>query len=158
MAHRLQIDDVPIMRMSNHEGLIDLGAKGIPLELAHPRCDLDGMGRERTGPLQLHHLKVIADHSVGGTQDTKLVALRLKIPPRLGEVHGQPGRDALSLQLLGHRISELSLEGANLLLRVIALLAGLVTILEGLIALLDSRAMLRAEPLRGLEQLIPLLA
>jgi len=36
MAHRLQIDVVPIVRMSNHEGLINLDTKGIPLELAHP--------------------------------------------------------------------------------------------------------------------------
>ena len=76
------------MRMSNNEGPIDPGVKGIPLELAHPSRDLDGTGHERAGPLELHHLKVIADHSKDGTQDTELVALRLKIPPRLGEVHG----------------------------------------------------------------------
>ena len=88
MAHRLQIDVVPIVRMSNHEGLIDPGMKDIPLELAHPRRDLDGMGRKRTGPLRPHHLKDIVDHSKGGAQDTKLIALRLKIPPRLSEVRG----------------------------------------------------------------------
>ena len=51
MAHCLQIDAIPIMRMSNHEGLIGPGAKGIPLELAHPSRDLDGMGHERASPL-----------------------------------------------------------------------------------------------------------
>ena len=66
MAHRLQIDVVPIMRMSNREGLIDPIAKGIPLELAQLGHDLDGMSRERAGPLVPHHLKVIADHSKGG--------------------------------------------------------------------------------------------
>ena len=50
-AHHLLVDDVPVMRMSNREGLVDPGMKGVPLELAHPRRDLDGMGRERTGPL-----------------------------------------------------------------------------------------------------------
>ena len=76
------------MRTSNHEGLIDPSAKRIPLELAHLGCDLNDMGRQRAGPLRPHHLKVIADHSEGGAQDTKLVALRLKVPPRLGEVRG----------------------------------------------------------------------
>ena len=96
-------------------------------------------------------MKVIVDHSKGSTQDTKLITLRLKIPPRLGEVHGQPGKNVLGLQLLGHRISKLGLEGANLLLHIIALLEGLVT-------LLTSHATLRAEPLCILEELIPLLA
>ena len=76
------------MRTSNCEGLVDPGVKRIPLELAHPSCDLNGTGRERANPLLPHHLKVIADHSDGGAQDTKLIALRLKIPPRLCEVHG----------------------------------------------------------------------
>ena len=75
------------MRTSNREGLIDPDAKGIPLELAHPSHDLDGTGHERAGPLKPYHLKVIADHSEGSAQDTKLVTLCLKIPPRLGEVH-----------------------------------------------------------------------
>ena len=97
VAHRLQIDAVPIMRTSNREGLIDLGAKGIPLELAYPSRDLDGMGHERAGSLQPHHLKVVVDHTEGGTQDTKLIALCLKIPPHLSKVHGQPDRDALGL-------------------------------------------------------------
>ena len=74
--------------MSNHEGLIDPDTKGIPLELAHQCHDLDGTGHERTGPLRPHHLKVITDHSEGSAQDTKLVALCLKIPLCLGEVHG----------------------------------------------------------------------
>ena len=90
VACRLQIDVVPIMRMSNQEGLIDPGAKGIPLELAHPSHDLDGTGRERAGLLQPHHLK-------GGAQDTKLIALHLEIPPCPGEVHGQPSRNTLGL-------------------------------------------------------------
>ena len=30
MAHRLQIDAIPIVRTSNHEGLIDPSPKGIP--------------------------------------------------------------------------------------------------------------------------------
>jgi len=34
MAHHLQVDVVPIMRMSNHEGLVD------------PSCDFNGMGHE----------------------------------------------------------------------------------------------------------------
>ena len=51
MAHRLQIDDVPIMRMSNREGLIDPGAKGIPLELAHSGHDLDGLSHERAAAI-----------------------------------------------------------------------------------------------------------
>ena len=146
------------MRTSNREGLIDIGTKGIPLELVHPSCDLNSTGHERAGPLRLHHLKVIAYHSKGGTQDTKLVALGLKIPPRLGEVHGHPNRDALGLQLLGRRIFELGLEGADLLLHVITLLASLVMLSEGLVTLLVSHTMLQAEPLRGLEQLILLLA
>ena len=65
-AHRLQVDAVPIMRMSNHEGLMDAGMKGIPLELAHPCYDLDDMGHEQTGPLRPHHLQVITDHFEGG--------------------------------------------------------------------------------------------
>jgi len=76
------------MRTSNHEGLIDPGAKGIPLELEHPSHDLDSTRRERTGPLQPHYLKVVTDHFEGSAQDTELIALRLNIPPRLGEVHG----------------------------------------------------------------------
>ena len=121
MAHRLQIDAIPIMRTSNCKGLIDPDAKGIPLELAHLRCDLNGMGYERTAPLLPHHLKVVADHSKGGAQDTELVALRLKIPPRLGKVHGQPGRNAFGLKLLDRRVSKLGLEGADLLLRIVTL-------------------------------------
>ena len=66
VAHHLQIDVVPIMRMSNSEGLIDPDAKVIPLELAHPSHDLDDMSRERAGPLHLHHLKLVADHSEDG--------------------------------------------------------------------------------------------
>ena len=46
VAHRLQINVVPIMRMSNREGLIDPGAEGIPLKLAHPSHDLDGTSYE----------------------------------------------------------------------------------------------------------------
>ena len=46
MAHRLQIDAVPIMSTSNHEGLIDSDMKGIPLEQAHLGHDLDGTSRE----------------------------------------------------------------------------------------------------------------
>ena len=49
------------------------------------------------------------------------------------------------------------MEGADLLLRIVALLAGLVTLSEGLVALLMSYTMLRADPVCGLEQLIPLL-
>jgi len=98
------------MRMKNHEGLIDPNAKGTPLKLAHPSYDLNGTSRERAGPLRPHHLKVIADHSESGGQDTELVTLCLKIPPHLGEVHSQPNRNALSLQLLGRRAFELGLE------------------------------------------------
>ena len=97
MAHRLQIDVVPIMRTSNREGLIDPSAKGIPLELPHPSHDLDDMSHERAGPLRPHNHKVIADHSEGGTQDTELVTLRLKIPPHIGKIHSQPSRNALGL-------------------------------------------------------------
>ena len=46
MAHRLQIDAFPIVRTSNREGLIDPSVKGVPLELAHPRHELDGTGHE----------------------------------------------------------------------------------------------------------------
>ena len=146
------------MRTSNHEGLIDLGAKGIPLGLAHPSCDLDGISHERAGPLRPHYLKVIADHSEGGAQDTKLVTLCLKISPHLSEIHSQPRRNALSLQLLGRLPFELGLEGADLLLCVVALLVGLVTLLESLVTLLVSRTTFRAKPLYGLDLLIPLLA
>ena len=55
-------------------------------------------------------------------------------------------------------MSKLDLEGADLLLRAIALLASLVTLSDGLVTLLVSHAMLRAEPLHGLKQLIPLLS
>ena len=51
MAHRLQIDVVPIIRMSNHEGLIDPDAEGTPLELAHLSHDLDGTSHKEAGPL-----------------------------------------------------------------------------------------------------------
>ena len=85
------------MRMSNHKGLIDPDVKGIPLELAHPSLDLDGMSHERAGPLRPHHLRVVADHSEGGAQDTELVTLRLKNSPHLGEIHSQPSRNALHL-------------------------------------------------------------
>ena len=97
MAHHIQINVVPIMRMSNRKGLIDLNTKGTPFKLAHPSHDLDGTSHERAGPLRPHHLKVIMDHSKGGAQDTKLVTLHLQIHPHLGEVHGQPVRNALSL-------------------------------------------------------------
>ena len=50
------------------------------------------------------------------------------------------------------------MEGADLLLRIVALLAGLVTLSESLVALLASRTAFRAEPLRGLDQFILLLA
>ena len=43
-------------------------------------------------------------------------------------------------------------------MRVVVLQVVLVTLSEGLVMLFMSYAMLRAEPLRGLEQLIPLLA
>ena len=66
--------------------------------------------------------------------------LRLKIPPHLGEIHNQPGRNALNLQLLGRLPFKLSLEGADLLLHVVVLLAGLVTLSESLVTLLLSRA------------------
>ena len=85
------------MRTTNHEGLIDPGMKGIPLELMHLSRDLDGTGRERAGPLRPHHLKVIVDHFEDGAQDTELVTLGLKIYPHLGEIHGHTGRNALGL-------------------------------------------------------------
>ena len=129
------------MRTSNHERLIDPGAKGIPLELAHLSRDLDGTSHERAGPLRPHHLKVIVDHSKGGTQDTELVTLCLKTPPHLGEVHSQPGRNALGLRLLGRHAFKLSVEGADHLLCNVALLAGLVMLSESLVTLLMSRAM-----------------
>ena len=128
------------MRMSNCEGLIDPSTRGIPLKLAHPSHDLNGTSHKRANPLRLHHLKVIADHSEGDNQDTELVALRLKIPPRLSEVHGQPDRNPLGLQLLGCHIFELGLEGADLLLHVVALLVGLVMLSESLVTLLVSHA------------------
>ena len=61
-------------------------------------------------------------------------------------------------QLLGCRGSKLGLEGADLLLRVLVLLVGPIMLAEGLVSLLMSHAMLRAEHLHGLEQIIPLLA
>ena len=85
------------MRTSNHKGLVDPDVKRIPLELAHPSYDLDGMSRERASPLRPHHLKVTTDHSEGSAQDTKLVTLCLKISPHLDEIHSQPSRNALSL-------------------------------------------------------------
>ena len=60
-----------------------------------------------------------------------LVALCLKAPPRLGELCGQPGGDALGLQPLGCHGSELGLEGANSLLCLVTLVDGLVTLLMG---------------------------
>ena len=65
-------------------------------------------------------------------------------------VHSQLDRDTLGLQPLGHHGSKLYLEGADLPLHAIVLS-------KGLVALLTSHAMLRVEPLHGLEQLIPLL-
>ena len=97
MAHCLQIDGVPIIRTSNREGLIDPGAKGIALELAHPSRDLDGTSYERASPLRPHHLKHVIDHSKGSAQDNELVTLRLKISPHLGKIHIQPDRNALGL-------------------------------------------------------------
>ena len=72
-----------------------------------------------------------------------LVALRLKAPPCLGELRGQPGRNALGLQPPGCCGSKLGLEGTDPLLGLIALSNGLVVLPMG-------RAMLRAEHLRGL--------
>ena len=143
--------------MSNHKGPIDPSAKGIPLELAHPSHDLNGTSHKRANPLRLHHLKVIADHSEGSAQDTELVTLHLKISPHLGEIHSQPSRNALGLQLSGCLPFELGLEGADLLLHIVVLLAGLVMLSDGLVTLLADHAMIRVEPLCGLEQLIPLL-
>jgi len=78
-----------------------------------------------------------------------LIAPRLKVPPCLGMLHGQPGGNALGLQPLGHRSSEIGLEGADPLLC-------LITLLDGLVALLAGRAMLRAESFYTLAQLISL--
>ena len=129
------------MRTSNHEGLIDPGVKGIPLELAHLSRDPNGTSRERASPLRPHNLKVIVDHSEGGAQDIELITLCLKFSPSLGEIHSQPARNALGRQLLGCLPFELGMEGADFLLCVIALLAGLVTLLESLVMLLASRTM-----------------
>ena len=74
------------MRAGNGEGLGDPRAKSFPLELAHPRRDMYGMGRKQAGPLQPHHLQVIIDHSEGGAQETDLINLHLKVPPHLGEL------------------------------------------------------------------------
>ena len=120
---------------------VDPDTKSIPLELAYPSRDLDGTGHERAGPLRPHHIKVVADHSKGSAQDTELVTLRLKIYPHLGKIHSQLDRNALGLQLLSRLPFKLDLEGADLLLRIIALLAGLVTLLESLVMLLESYAM-----------------
>ena len=78
------------MRAGDGEGLGDPRAKSFPLELAHPRCDIYGMGFKRAGPLQPRHLQVIADHSEGSTQEIMLITLRLKAPPCLGELRGSP--------------------------------------------------------------------
>ena len=109
----------------------DPEAKSFPLELAHSRRDIYGTGRKRAGPLLPHHLQVIADHSEGSAQEIMLIALRLNVPPRLSELHGQPGGNALGLQPSGYHGSELGLEGANPLLCLIVLSDGLVTLLAG---------------------------
>ena len=85
------------MRMSNHEGLIDPGVKGIPLELAHLSRDPNGTSRERASPLRPHNLKVIVDHSKGGAQDIELITLCLKFSPFLGKIHSQPSKNTLGL-------------------------------------------------------------
>ena len=82
----------------------------------------------------------------------------MKISPHLGKIHSQPGRNVLGRQLLGHLPFELGLQGADLLLCVVALLVGLVMLLESLVALLISRTVFRAKPLHGLDQLILFLA
>ena len=60
-----------------------------------------------------------------------LIALLLKDPLRLGKLRDQPGGDALSLQPSGYRGSELSLEEADPLLRLIALSDGMVALPTG---------------------------
>ena len=72
-----------------------------------------------------------------------LIALRVKNPPHLSQLHDQPSRNALGLQPLGYRGSKIGPEGADLLTRLIALSDGLVVLLEG-------RTTLRAESLCSL--------
>ena len=72
-----------------------------------------------------------------------LITLSLKIPPHLGEIRPQPGRDALGLQPSGHHDSKIRPEGADPLTRLVALS-------DGLVALLTGRAALRAESFCGL--------
>ena len=55
-AHCLQVDTVGVVGAGDGEGLGDPRAKSFPLELAHPRRDIYGMGHKRAGPLRLHHL------------------------------------------------------------------------------------------------------
>ena len=74
----------------------------------------------------------------------------MKKTPRLGQIRGQSSSGALGLQLLGFHGLELSLEGADPLLCLIALS-------DGLVALPMRHAVLGVEPLRGLAQLISLL-
>jgi hypothetical protein len=76
-------------------------------------------------------------------QEVVLVALRMKAPPRLGELRGQPDGDALNLQPSGCHSFKLGLAGANPLLRLITLSDSLVTLPAG-------HTVLRAEPFRGL--------
>ena len=119
------------MQAGDDEGLGNPRAKGFPLELVHPHRDAYGTGHKRAGPLWPHHLQVVVDHVEGSAQENMLVALLLKDPLHLGEFRDQPGGDALSLQPLGCRSSELGLEGANPLMCLIVLSDGLVTLPAG---------------------------
>ena len=64
-------------------------------------------------------------------QEIVLVALHLKVPPRLGKLCGKPSGNALGLQPLGHRGSELGLEAANPLLLLVVFSDCLVVLLAG---------------------------
>jgi len=137
------------MRAGDGEGLDNPQAKSFLLQLAHPRCDVYGTGRERAGPLRLHHLHVVADDAKANLQELELIALRLKNTPRFGEIPGKSDSGALGLKLLSLCGIKLSLEGADPLLR-------LVTLPHGLVTLPVDRTALQPKPLRGLALLVSL--
>jgi hypothetical protein len=92
--------------MSNHEGPIDDGTKGIPLKLVRPIRDLDELLLQA-----LHHCRA------------------------LSQIRSEPDSDILSLNLLIPLTFKLGLEGANSLLRDVTFLVGLVTLLASRVVL-----------------------
>jgi len=60
-----------------------------------------------------------------------LITLRLKDPPHLGQLRGQPSGNALGLQPSGYHGSKIGPKGFYLTKHLVALSDGLVTLLEG---------------------------